>query len=52
MRAKGHAPSAVDANKGGSCWIKIDRIDWTGFGTITAPDAQILLHDDTSALAL
>jgi len=52
MRAEGHAPAAMDANKGFPCGIQVYGIHRACFLTLPATDAQFFLDDDTAALAL
>jgi hypothetical protein len=42
----------MDANIGFANVIEINRIHWTGMGTVTAVNTQTLFDDDTAAFAL
>jgi hypothetical protein len=52
MRAERDTAAAVNTNKGLVRVVKIDGVYRTGFGTVSAADAQFLLHDDAPAFAL
>jgi hypothetical protein len=52
MRAKGHAPAAVDAHEGIPRGVQVYGIHRTRSVALSAADAQFLFDDDAAALSL
>jgi hypothetical protein len=52
VRAEGYAEAAVNADKGLTCGIKINRINGTGFRACTAVIAELYFNKNAAAFSL